>query len=163
MNLAGEWVYWLPEPSSWKISTAWSDGPNVIRRSRAGRKRLYFGQNSKSTSTKWQRFAWKATLPKDLKASVWMVTVSQSCKTFNLKLNAILGIVEKSLLSRMLGEIALIRSNRVTPLSPVRGVGGSFIYENLFVVHCECHVWLTSESVILGKITVLDNKLMGIF
>lgn len=126
MKLAGEWVYWLPEPSSRKISTAWSHGPNVIRRSRTGKKSLHFGQNSKPTSTKWQRFAWKATLPEDLKASVWMVTVSQSCKTFNLKLNAILGIVEKSLLSRMLGEIALICSNRVTPLPPIQGSGRLF-------------------------------------
>ena len=49
--------------------------------------------------------------------------VSQSCKTFDLKLNAILGIVEKNILSRMLGMIALICSNRVTPLPPIQGSG----------------------------------------
>ena len=49
--------------------------------------------------------------------------VSQSCKTFDLKLNAILGIVEKNILSRMFGMIALICSNRVTPLPPIQGSG----------------------------------------
>lgn len=119
-------MHCMPEPSSRKISTAWNDGPNVIRWKQSRKKRSVFWSEFQIKKHKWQRFAWKAALPKDLEDFTWMVSVSQSCsKTLDLKLNAILGIVEKSLLSRMLGMIALICSNRVTP-SPHSGSGRLF-------------------------------------